>query len=96
MFCLLQPNINYVLDMETQDKFTLGCVLAGLKMHSHFVFRFLFLELSMGGDLDMYIRMHRRLPEDETKYISYQIMLGLEYLHDKEIAHRGMSRLQLC
>ncbi|KAH7106735.1 kinase-like protein [Auriculariales sp. MPI-PUGE-AT-0066] len=57
-------------------------------------FTYLFLELSTGGDLDMYIRKRRTLSEDEAKYISYQLMLGLQYLHRLHIAHRdfGLAR----
>ncbi|KZV91338.1 kinase-like protein [Exidia glandulosa HHB12029] len=54
-------------------------------------FTYLFLELSTGGDLDMYIRRRRYLPEDEAKYLSYQLMLGLDYLHGLHIAHRDLK-----
>lgn len=37
----------------------------------------------------MYIRKRGSLPEDEAKYISYQLMKGLFYLHNLHIAHRG-------
>ncbi|EJD51786.1 kinase-like protein [Auricularia subglabra TFB-10046 SS5] len=54
-------------------------------------FTYLFLELSTGGDLDMYIRKRGSIPEDEAKFLSYQLMKGLYYLHELHIAHRDLK-----
>ena len=55
--------------------------------------RYIFLQLCTGGDLFSYIVNHKdpelRLHEGEAKYIMYQLILGLKYLHDKSISHRG-------
>lgn len=57
--------------------------------------RYIFLQLCTGGDLFSYIVNHKdpelRLHEGEAKYIMYQLILGLKYLHDKSISHRGES-----
>ena len=57
--------------------------------------RYIFLQLCTGGDLFSYIVNHKdpelRLHEGEAKYIMYQILKGLAYLHDKMISHRGKS-----
>ena len=54
---------------------------------------YIFLQLCTGGDLFSYIVNHKdpesRLYEGEAKYIMYQLILGLTYLHDKQISHRG-------
>jgi serine/threonine protein kinase len=55
----------------------------------------IFLELAIGGDLFTYITAggHQdcHLDEDESKYISFQLMKGLEYMHDLHVSHRGES-----
>lgn len=57
--------------------------------------RYIFLQLCTGGDLFSYIVNHKdpelHLHEGEAKYIMYQLILGLKYLHDKSISHRGQS-----
>ncbi|KAI0801044.1 kinase-like protein [Fomes fomentarius] len=54
-------------------------------------FLYIFLELCTGGDLFSYIVSHpdSRLCQAETKYIMYQLLKGLKYLHDRLISHRG-------
>ncbi|GJJ09807.1 hypothetical protein Clacol_004031 [Clathrus columnatus] len=71
------PNINRVLDVVFSDDFIN-----------------LFLELSTGGDLFTYIttRDNEKIPEREAKYCSFQLMLGLQYLHNRNISHRGFLR----
>lgn len=53
----------------------------------------IFLQLCTGGDLFTYITSYAekdsRLCEAEGKYIMYQLLKGLMYLHDKMISHRG-------
>ncbi|GBE77811.1 Meiosis-specific serine/threonine-protein kinase mek1 [Sparassis crispa] len=53
----------------------------------------IFLELCTGGDLFSYIVGHTdsRLCEGEAKYIMYQLMKGLKYLHDRQISHRDLK-----
>ena len=55
--------------------------------------RHIFLQLCTGGDLFSYIISHvntsYRLCESEAKYIMFQILTGVKYLHDKKISHRG-------
>lgn len=53
------------------------------------------LQLSTGGDLFTYITSHprRKLCEGEAKYITFQMLKGLQYLHDKMISHRGKFAL---
>ncbi|KAI0249498.1 kinase-like domain-containing protein, partial [Lactifluus subvellereus] len=76
------PNINRILAVEEHERF----------LH-------IFLQLCTGGDLFTYITSHEetegRLCEGEAKYIMYQLLKALDYLHKKEISHRGMSCL-LC
>lgn len=58
------------------------------EIHSH-----IFLQLCTGGDLFTYIthtsETGNRICEAEAKYIMYQLLLGLKYLHEKLISHRG-------
>ncbi|KAJ3895492.1 kinase-like protein [Lentinula edodes] len=55
-------------------------------------------QLCTGGDLFTYINSFTekdcKMDEDEVKYIMFQLLKGLAYLHDKMISHRGMH--QLC
>lgn len=69
-----QPNINRVYAFDHDSQFL-----------------YIMLQLSTGGDLFTYITNHsrRRLCEGEAKYITFQILKGIQYLHDKMISHRG-------
>ena len=53
----------------------------------------IFLQLCTGGDLFTYITGHieagKQLYEAEVKYVMYQLLQGLAYLHDRQISHRG-------
>lgn len=53
----------------------------------------IFLQLCTGGDLFTYITnatgTGNRICEAEAKYIMYQLLEALRYLHDKLISHRG-------
>ncbi|KAJ2355424.1 hypothetical protein GGF43_002693, partial [Coemansia sp. RSA 2618] len=52
---------------------------------------YIFMPLLRGGDLFDYIYSHERLEEDEAKFIVYQVLLALKYLHDANIAHRDLK-----
>ncbi|KAH8835228.1 kinase-like protein [Flagelloscypha sp. PMI_526] len=56
----------------------------------------IFLQLCTGGDLFMYIssiaEKRSHLCEAEVKYLTYQLLLGLQYLHHNALAHRGPYR----
>ncbi|KAJ2779211.1 hypothetical protein GGI15_003946 [Coemansia interrupta] len=52
---------------------------------------YIFMPLLRGGDLFDYIFDHERLDEDEAKFITYQVLLALKYLHDSGIAHRDLK-----
>ncbi|KAI0715375.1 kinase-like protein [Earliella scabrosa] len=56
-------------------------------------FLYIFLELCTGGDLFSYIVSHpeSRLCQAEAKYIMYQLLKGLKYLHDRLISHRDLK-----
>ncbi|KAF9650552.1 kinase-like protein [Thelephora ganbajun] len=79
------PNINRVFDLEHDSTF----------LH-------IFLQLCTGGDLFSYIISHvktsYRLCESEAKYIMFQTLIGVKYLHDKKISHRDLKpeNILLC
>ncbi|KAJ2506113.1 hypothetical protein GGH95_003396 [Coemansia sp. RSA 1836] len=52
---------------------------------------YIFMPLLRGGDLFDYIYDHERIDEDESKFIIYQVLLALKYLHDANIAHRDLK-----
>ena len=56
-----------------------------------------FLDLSTGGDLFTYIttRDSGRMKEGEARYCGFQLMMGLKYLHERHVSHRGMVLLFL-
>ncbi|EMD41943.1 hypothetical protein CERSUDRAFT_147367 [Gelatoporia subvermispora B] len=76
LISLNHPNINRVFAADHDPSF----------LH-------IFLELCTGGDLFSYIvgQKDSRLCEGETKYIMYQLLKGLKYLHDKSISHRDLK-----
>ena len=51
---------------------------------AHIVF-----ELATGGDLFSYLESQQGLSEDETKFLGWQLVLGLDHLHANQVAHRG-------
>ncbi|KAJ2386891.1 hypothetical protein GGI05_004245 [Coemansia sp. RSA 2603] len=52
---------------------------------------YIFMPLLRGGDLFDYIFEQERLEEDEARFITYQVLLALKYLHDSGIAHRDLK-----
>ncbi|KAH7885956.1 kinase-like protein [Phlebopus sp. FC_14] len=73
---LHHPNINRVYAVNSDDSFL-----------------YILLQLCTGGDLFTYITTHsrRRLCEGEGKYITFQLLKGLKYLHDRMISHRDLK-----
>ncbi|KAJ4485938.1 kinase-like protein [Lentinula aciculospora] len=75
---LNHPNINRIFDTQEDQNF----------IH-------IFLQLCTGGDLFTYINSftetHCKMEEDEVKYIMFQLLRGLAYLHDKSISHRDLK-----
>ncbi|KAF7339801.1 Chromatin remodeling factor mit1 [Mycena venus] len=75
---LQHSNINRIYDTEEDDQFM-----------------FIFLQLCTGGDLFTYITAYAEkeshLCEAEGKFIMYQILIGLLYLHSKMISHRDLK-----
>lgn len=49
----------------------------------------MFLQLVTGGDLFSYMEKHMALCEDEVRWMAWQLLGALAYLHGKDIAHRG-------
>ena len=52
---------------------------------------YLVLDYLTGGDLRYHISIHQRFNEKETKFFISNIILGLEYIHSKNIIHRDIK-----
>jgi serine/threonine protein kinase len=52
---------------------------------------FLILEYMKGGELTGRILSATPFPESEVKFIFYQIMLGVRYLHANGVTHRDLK-----
>jgi serine/threonine protein kinase len=51
----------------------------------------LVMDLMPGGDLRHHIARRRRLSEEQTKFITANIFLCLEYLHQNNVIHRDIK-----
>ena len=47
------------------------------------------LELVTGGDMFSYLAKYNSFTEAEVQFFGWQLLKGLEYLHQRDIAHRG-------
>ena len=52
---------------------------------------YLLMDLCEGGDLYSYIKEHGKLDESEIFHLSYQLAMGLKYLHDQNVIHRDLK-----
>lgn len=46
------------------------------------------MEYADGGELFGYIVNRSRLPEEESCRFYHQLIIGIEYIHKKNVAHR--------
>lgn len=49
------------------------------------------MEYCPGGNLYQYLETHKNIPEDQAKYIFFQILEGLSYLHSQNILFRDIK-----
>ncbi|EIM92547.1 kinase-like protein [Stereum hirsutum FP-91666 SS1] len=72
------PNINHVFEVKKRGSFL-----------------YIFLEICTGSDLFAFITYnsdtYKGLCEAEAKYIMYQLLRGLKYMHDRHVSHRGLT-----
>ncbi len=52
---------------------------------------YLVMDLLTGGDLRYHICRQRKFTEEQTKFFICNIILGLEYIHNKRIIHRDIK-----
>ncbi|KZV77680.1 kinase-like protein, partial [Peniophora sp. CONT] len=82
---LQHPNINSIVDIEQPSE--------------EVPFLKIYLQLCTGGDLFSFIMYHtdthRHMHPSEARFIMYQILHALDYLHDQQICHRGTCRIPL-
>ncbi|RLV89667.1 Serine/threonine-protein kinase BCK1/SLK1/SSP31 [Spathaspora sp. JA1] len=51
----------------------------------------LFLEYVAGGSIASCLKSYGKFEENLVKFITYQVLLGLEYLHENNIIHRDLK-----
>ena len=49
------------------------------------------MELLEAGDLFALIERRGRIPEQEARFMTFQLLLGLEYLHSRNMCHRDLK-----
>lgn len=52
---------------------------------------YIVLEYMEGGELGNRISAKRPLPESEVKFLFWQILMGISYLHTNNITHRDLK-----
>lgn len=52
---------------------------------------YIFLDRILGGELFDYIIKNDRVPEPETKFLFYQLLIAVKYLHSENISHRDLK-----
>ncbi|KAG8930471.1 Meiosis-specific serine/threonine-protein kinase mek1 [Tulasnella sp. 418] len=77
---LNHPNVNRILDVSHESIGKNG----DIQIH-------LFLQLCTGGDLLQFLEERGRLSDGEAKYIGFQLMKALDYLHQRAISHRDLK-----
>lgn len=77
----------HVFEQATNHPFLVG-------LHSCFQTEsrlFFVIEYLCGGDLMYHMQRKRKLPEDQARFYSSEIMLALDYLHSKGIIYRDLK-----
>ncbi|KAF9347458.1 Checkpoint kinase 2, partial [Mortierella sp. NVP85] len=54
-------------------------------------FMYIFMQMLTGGDLFDYILRNVSLQEPQAKFIAYQTLKALQYLHNQNISHRDLK-----
>lgn len=52
---------------------------------------FLVLEYCPGGDLSEYLQIEKHFTEERSKTYICEILLGIEYLHERDIIYRDLK-----
>lgn len=76
---LTHPSVNAILDI-VDEVHNSSSTRRG---RTHLV-----LEPMLGGDLFSYHEKHGKLSEIELKWIRFQLVEGLKYIHGEKVAHR--------
>jgi serine/threonine protein kinase len=48
---------------------------------------YIVLDYCPGGNLDQMLQLRRRLDEEETRFVAYQLFTGLAYIHENGVLH---------
>jgi serine/threonine protein kinase len=49
------------------------------------------MDLLTGGDLRYHICCHKKFDEEQVRFFLSNIIIGLEYIHSKNILHRDIK-----